>query len=112
MPICRFQKEEMYLASPIERKLLIHVSVWQKPLQYCKVISLQLIKINEKKKKKKVATLLYQQEVGRFTICLLTAQPKKDCHNSASEKPLYLKLSIFSKGLCVLQSLSTFPFPL
>ena len=30
---------------------LIHVSVWQKPLQYCKVISLQLIKINEKKKK-------------------------------------------------------------
>ena len=28
---------------------LIHVNVWQKPLQYCKVISLQLI--NEKKKK-------------------------------------------------------------
>ena len=27
---------------------LVHVSVWQKPLQYCKVISLQLIKINEK----------------------------------------------------------------
>ena len=25
---------------------LIHVSVWQKPLQYCKVIRLQLIKIN------------------------------------------------------------------
>ena len=31
---------------------LIHVNVWQKPLQYCKVISLQLIKINEKKKEK------------------------------------------------------------
>ena len=29
---------------------LIYVNVWQKPLQYCKVISLQLIKINEKKK--------------------------------------------------------------
>ena len=29
---------------------LIHVSVWQKPLHYCKVISLQLIKINGKKK--------------------------------------------------------------
>ena len=28
---------------------LIHVKVWPKPLQYCKVISLQLIKINEKK---------------------------------------------------------------
>ena len=32
---------------------LIHVNVWQKPLQYCKVISLQLIKINGKKKKEK-----------------------------------------------------------
>ena len=30
---------------------LIHDNVWQKPLQYCKVISLQLIKINEKKKR-------------------------------------------------------------
>ena len=28
---------------------LIHVNVWQKPLQYCKVINLQLIKINGKK---------------------------------------------------------------
>ena len=33
---------------------LIHVNVWQKPLQYCKVISLQLIKINEKNKKLKI----------------------------------------------------------
>ena len=32
---------------------LIHVNVWQKPLQYCKVISLQLIKINGKKQKNK-----------------------------------------------------------
>ena len=31
---------------------LIHVNVWQKPLQYCKIISLQLIKINEKIKQK------------------------------------------------------------
>ena len=31
---------------------LIHVNVWQKPLQYCKVISLQLIKINGRKKKR------------------------------------------------------------
>ena len=29
---------------------LIHVNVRQSPLQYCKVISLQLIKINGKKK--------------------------------------------------------------
>ena len=32
---------------------LIHVNVWQKPLQYCKVISLQLIKINGKIKKER-----------------------------------------------------------
>ena len=31
---------------------LIHVNVWQKPLQHCKVVSLQLIKINGGKKKK------------------------------------------------------------
>ena len=41
---------------------LIHVNVWQKLIQYHKVISLQLIKINEKKikaqsiKKKKMNT--------------------------------------------------------
>ena len=33
---------------------LIHVSVWQKPLQYCKVTRLQLIKINVKKRKTKI----------------------------------------------------------
>ena len=33
---------------------LIHVNVWQKPLEYCKVINLQLIKINGKKKNHKV----------------------------------------------------------
>ena len=27
---------------------LLHINVWQKPLQYCKIISLQVIKINEK----------------------------------------------------------------
>ena len=42
---------------------LIHVNVWQKPLQYCKVISLQPIKINGKinkiKFKKKQDSYLY-----------------------------------------------------
>ena len=37
---------------------LIHVSVWQKPLQYCKVISFQLIKINGKNKNKKAHVLV------------------------------------------------------
>ena len=38
---------------------LIHVNVWQKPLQYCKVISLQLIKINGKKVKCRYKFLTY-----------------------------------------------------
>ena len=41
---------------------LIDVNVWQKPLQYCKVISLQLIKINEKKNEK---TLMLGKIEGR-----------------------------------------------
>ena len=36
---------------------MIDVNVWQKPLQYCKVISLQLIKINEKKKRNQVFSI-------------------------------------------------------
>ena len=36
---------------------LIHVNIWQKRLQYCKVISLQLI-INEKFKKKRLSRLI------------------------------------------------------
>ena len=36
---------------------LIHVNVWQKPLQYCKVISLQLIEINGKKNKSSTVKL-------------------------------------------------------
>ena len=37
---------------------LIHVNIWQKPLQYCKVISLQLIKINEKKNSRKEGVII------------------------------------------------------
>ena len=44
---------------------LIHVNVWQKPLQYCKVISLQLIKINEKKE------INYMVFIAVFSILLL-----------------------------------------
>ena len=40
---------------------LIHVNVWQKSLQYCKVISLQLIKINGKKKSSSDFFLLVAQ---------------------------------------------------
>ena len=33
---------------------LIHVNVWQKPVQYCQIISFQLIKMKKKKKLFKV----------------------------------------------------------
>ena len=37
---------------------LNHANVWQKPLQYCKVISLQLVKVNGKKKNSAVASAM------------------------------------------------------
>ena len=48
---------------------LIHINVWQNPLQYCKLISLQLIKINEKKKKENKESWLYFLKV-KFLIQL------------------------------------------
>ena len=48
---------------------LIHVNVWQKPLQYCKVISLQLIKIIGKKLKKKESNMLARNRGGYHGPC-------------------------------------------
>ena len=42
---------------------LIHVNVWQNPLLYCKEMSFQLIKINEKRKKK-MTSILERHEWG------------------------------------------------
>ena len=47
---------------------LIHVNVWQKPLQYCKVGSLQLIKINREKMEKKKKRVKIRMETDR-KIC-------------------------------------------
>ena len=49
---------------------LIHVNVWQKPLQYCKVISLQLIKINGKKLKKKSSLCVFYKS-SLLDICII-----------------------------------------
>ena len=43
---------------------LIHVNVWQKPLQYYKIISLQLIKINEKKKRVFSMTSVFSWQIS------------------------------------------------
>ena len=52
---------------------LIHVNVWQKQLQYCKVISLQLIKINEKKSKRALHLLKKKANgflMNTFFVCV------------------------------------------
>ena len=55
---------------------LIHVNVWEKSLQYCKVISLHLIKINEKKesngKKEKKSPGCLQERLYHFVTPLAT----------------------------------------
>ena len=47
---------------------LIHVNVWQKPLQYCKIIILQLIKINDKNIFKKKEKRIFSEYVPRSRI--------------------------------------------
>ena len=42
---------------------LIHVNVWQNPLQCCEVISLQLIKLMGKKKKKRTEGMCSYQQI-------------------------------------------------
>ena len=55
---------------------LIHVNVWQKTLQYCKVISLQLRKINEKKKSQTGSYALFKKTkkktkvIWESTVCI------------------------------------------
>ena len=74
---------------------LIHVNVWQKPLQYCKVISLQLIKINGKKINKLTASgvlifLLYLRGWGSTWLCFLNCYsisvPVEVCHMLIGKK--------------------------
>ena len=55
---------------------LIHVSVWQKPLQYCKVIILQLIKINGKKKAVNVIHSVNQLKKKNHVIISINAKIK------------------------------------
>ena len=59
---------------------LIHVNVWQKPLQYCKVISLQLIKINENKKKKKICTFQPLSKMFSFILIIVSCWYLACCH--------------------------------
>ena len=65
---------------------LILVNVWQKLLQYCKVISLQLIKINYIQKNKKIKINLLLKTYNYLKTCLAThtcPPPSTECLISA-----------------------------
>ena len=76
---------------------LIHVNVWQKPLQYCKVISLQLIKINEKIKLKKKKTMHLSPHR------LMAENDKTMCHPQGKILFFYTSSSLFCDR-CKLQN--------
>ena len=63
---------------------LIHVNVWQKPLQYCKVISFQLIKINGKKNKLAVLELFIRNLKLNFQKASQGQESQTKCFPSES----------------------------
>ena len=67
---------------------LIHVNVWQKPLQYCKVISLQLIK--------KIKIKINEPDKSNTQSCFKDEMKKKiiECHEMEAIILLYV---IFNK---------------
>ena len=72
---------------------LIHVNVWQKPLQYCKVISLQLIKIKKLKKEFKRAP------VGRKNSEFILQQRRNGAGPVIADgRRCYMKQEKSSKG--------------
>ena len=64
---------------------LIRVNVWQKPLQYCKVISLQLIKINGKKETWERCLAGPCEETERR----LSTRQEESSHQTANLLPLW-----------------------
>ena len=72
---------------------LIHVNVWQKPPQYCKVISLQLKKIKlaiwSLKKKKKI---LKKKKIKIAFLILLSLCPKVHNYYPSIRTPFNVKL--------------------
>ena len=86
---------------------MIHVNVWQNPLQYCKVISLQLIKIKENKKsmerlryykrslslsellselqQAKAITNFHKRSYSIIMVCLRSRSQEEDLNTSDTE---------------------------
>ena len=81
---------------------LIHVNVWQKPLQYCKVISLQLIQINGKNKKpiSVSGNSVLSLQVSSFAQSCPTLCDPMDC--STPGLPVHHELSRVHPNSCPL----------
>ena len=67
---------------------LIHVNVWQKPLQYCKVISLQLVKINEKKKKTTHTHIYIYSQLYSQVYLYIYSDGKEPVYNAGDLGPV------------------------
>ena len=81
---------------------LIQVNVWQNPLQYCKVIGFQLIKINEKKKKK-----MEKRPATCSFFCPATWGPLAFLPVTLSPPPFHLVvLCCLGKGQCFFHSIT------
>ena len=92
---------------------LIHVNVWQKPLQYCKVISLQLI--NEKKERSLFCLIfhlllqgLYLHIFRPFSAVLWVSKDLFILQNIFS---LFISLDNCYRFAFLCSSLSVFPSP-
>ena len=68
---------------------LIHVNVWQNPLEYCKVTSLQLIKTNGKKKKRRDPRV-FKKAKGKPRV-MVKENPRSELFNEPREKAVKVK---------------------
>ena len=81
---------------------LIPINVWQKPLQYCKVISLQLIKINVKIKQNKLLKSCKTKKINK----ILLKEMKEDLNKykiisySWNKRLNIVKMAVLPKRTC------------
>ena len=68
---------------------LIHFNVWQNPLQYCKVISLQLIKKIKKQRERERSVIIQNIQRWRCTI-------ERPAHTACSVSLEWLRVSLQS----------------
>ena len=79
---------------------LIHVNVWQKPLQYCKVVSLQLIKINGKKKKRKKSRNISLPTKVHIVKTMMFPVVSCECDSWAIKKAECWRIDAFELWCC------------